>query len=330
MQAVMKMSEALLETIDLKKHYAVRSGVLSSIKGHIKAVDGISLSISKGETFGLVGESGCGKSTLGRLMLRLIEPTSGECVINGENIYSLKEEQLRKLRRDIQIIFQDPYASLNPKMTAGKIIGEPLKIYNTIPDRNKREERVKELLETVGLSRDHFGRFPHEFSGGQRQRISIARALALNPKLIVCDEAVSALDVSIRSQILNLLKDLQKEFNLTYIFISHDLSVVKYICDRIGVMYLGKIVEIAPSVDLFKNPSHPYTKALLSAIPEPNPKKIKDRVMLKGDIPNPINPPGGCTFHPRCIYALEKCKIDMPNLEQISEGHYVSCHLIDI
>ena len=324
------MSEALLETIDLKKHYAVRSGVLSSIKGHIKAVDGISLSISKGETFGLVGESGCGKSTLGRLMLRLIEPTSGECVINGENIYSLKEEQLRKLRRDIQIIFQDPYASLNPKMTAGKIIGEPLKIYNTIPDRNKREERVKELLETVGLSRDHFGRFPHEFSGGQRQRISIARALALNPKLIVCDEAVSALDVSIRSQILNLLKDLQKEFNLTYIFISHDLSVVKYICDRIGVMYLGKIVEIAPSVDLFKNPSHPYTKALLSAIPEPNPKKIKDRVMLKGDIPNPINPPGGCTFHPRCIYALEKCKIDMPNLEQISEGHYVSCHLIDI
>ena len=323
------MSEILLKAVDLKKHYAVRSGVLSNIKGYVRAVDGISLTINKGETFGLVGESGCGKSTLGRLLLRLIEPTSGECIINDENIYNLKEEQLRKLRRDIQIIFQDPYASLNPKMTIGKAIGEPLKIYNIVPDGKEREEKVKELLDTVGLSRDHYGRFPHEFSGGQRQRICIARALALKPKLIVCDEAVSALDVSVRSQILNLLKDLQKEFNLTYIFISHDLSVIKYICDRIGVMYLGKIVETALAADLFKNPSHPYTKALLSAIPEPNPKKIKDRIILKGDVPNPINPPEGCTFHPRCSYACEKCKTDVPDLRQVSEGHYASCHLIN-
>lgn len=324
------MSEVLLEAVDLRKHFAVRAGVLSNIKGYVKAVDGISLSISKGETFGLVGESGCGKSTLGRLLLRLIEPTSGKCLINGENIYHLKEEQLRKLRRDIQIIFQDPYASLNPKMTIGKTIEEPMKIFNIIADKSEREEKVKELLEIVGLSRDHYGRFPHEFSGGQRQRISIARALALKPKLIVCDEAVSALDVSIRSQILNLLKDLQEEFNLTYVFISHDLSVVKYICDRIGVMYLGKIVEMASSADLFRNPSHPYTKALLSAIPEPNPKKAKDRVILKGDVPNPINPPEGCVFHPRCIYASERCRTDIPYPMQVCEGHYASCHLIGI
>lgn len=323
------MSEVLLKAKDLKKHYAVRSGVLSNIKGYVRAVDGISLSINSGETFGLVGESGCGKSTLGRLLLRLIEPTSGECIVNGENIYSLKEAQLRKLRKDIQIIFQDPYASLNPKMTVGKIIGEPLKIYNIIPNEKEREERVKELLETVGLSRDHYGRYPHEFSGGQRQRISIARALALKPKLIVCDEAVSALDVSVRSQILNLLKDLQEKFNLTYIFISHDLSVVKYICDRIGVMYLGKIVEMAPSKELFSNPVHPYTRALLSAIPEPDPKKVKDRVILKGDVPNPINPPSGCTFHPRCSYACEKCKTDAPQMKHLDEEHYAFCHIAE-
>jgi len=321
------MSEILLETIDLKKHFTVRTGFLGKNKGYVKAVDGISLIIKKGETFGLVGESGCGKSTLGRLILRLIEPTSGKCIINGVNIYDLKPDELRKLRKDIQIVFQDPYASLNPKMTVGKIIGEPLKIYNIKPDKKKREEKVKDLLEIVGLSRDHYGRYPHEFSGGQRQRICIARALALRPKLIICDEAVSALDVSIRSQILNLLKDLQDEFKLTYIFISHDLSVVKYLCDRIGVMYLGKMVELAPSEELFSNHCHPYTRALLSAIPEPDPKKVKERIILKGDVPNPINPPSGCTFHPRCDFCQDICKTEAPTMEMVKDGHYVSCHL---
>ncbi len=319
------MRDVLLETKDLKKYFTVRSGMLSNIKGYVKAVDGVSLAIRRGETFGLVGESGCGKSTLGRLILRLIEPTDGQCIFEGTNIYSLKGKDMRKLRRDIQIVFQDPYASLNPKMTVGKIIGEPLLVFNIIPDKKEREKRVRHLLEIVGLNSEHYGRYPHEFSGGQRQRICIARALSLHPKLIICDEAVSALDVSVQAQILNLLKDLQKEFNLTYIFISHDLSVIKHISDKVGVMYLGRIVELAYSKTIFKNPVHPYTKALLSAIPEPNPKIIKDRIILQGDIPNPINPPEGCTFHPRCTYSCSQCMRQRPDLIQISEDHFVAC-----
>jgi len=316
----------ILKTNNLKKYFPVKSGVFSTIKGYIKAVDGISLNVFEGETFGIVGESGCGKSTLGRLLIRLIEPTEGTCSINdNENIYDLNSSDMRKLRRDIQIIFQDPYASLNPKMKVGNIIGESLKIYNIIPDKKERKEKVQNLLETVGLSRDHYNRYPHEFSGGQRQRICIARALALNPKLIVCDEAVSALDVSVQAQILNLLKDLQKEFNLTYIFISHDLSVIKFICNRVGVMYLGKLVEVANSKELFNKSVHPYTEALLSAIPEPNPKKIKERLILDSDMPNPINLPSGCRFHTRCKYVKDECKVIVPELELIGDNHYVSC-----
>ncbi len=326
-KVVSKVSNVLLETVELKKYFEVKSGIFSKIKGYIRAVDGISLLVKEGETFGLVGESGCGKSTFARLLLRLIEPTSGECKIEGINIFDLKPTELRKLRRNIQIVFQDPFASLNPKMSVGKIIGEPFKIYKIETSVIRREERVKKLLQTVGLNKDDYYRYPHEFSGGQRQRICIARALALKPKLVLCDEAVSALDVSIRSQILNLLKDLQDEYNLTYIFISHDLSVVKYLCDRIGVMYLGKLVELASSEELFTNPIHPYTKALISSIPEPDPENVKDRIILKGDIPNPIKPPSGCSFHPRCEFYREICKNEMPNMQLIKDDHYVACHI---
>lgn len=320
------MNNVILKTNNLKKHFPVKSGVLATVKGHVKAVDGISMEVMEGETFGIVGESGCGKSTLGRLLLRLIEPTGGECSINEDrNIFELSPKEMRMLRKDVQIIFQDPYASLNPKMKIGDIVGESLKIYKIIPDEKKRKERVQELLEKVGLSKEHYNRFPHEFSGGQRQRVCIARALALNPKLIVCDEAVSALDVSVQAQILNLLKDLQKEFNLTYIFISHDLSVIKFICNRVGVMYLGKIVELADSDTLFNKPAHPYTRALLSAIPEPNPRKTKDKIVLNSDMPNPINLPKGCRFHTRCEYAVDSCKQAIPELEPIAEGHFVAC-----
>jgi len=320
------LNNVILKTNNLKKHFPVKSGVLATVKGHVKAVDGISMEVMEGETFGIVGESGCGKSTLGRLLLRLIEPTGGECSINEDrNIFELSPKEMRMLRKDVQIIFQDPYASLNPKMKIGDIVGESLKIYKIIPDEKKRKERVQELLEKVGLSKEHYNRFPHEFSGGQRQRVCIARALALNPKLIVCDEAVSALDVSVQAQILNLLKDLQKEFNLTYIFISHDLSVIKFICNRVGVMYLGKIVELADSDTLFNKPAHPYTRALLSAIPEPNPRKTKDKIVLNSDMPNPINLPKGCRFHTRCEYAVDSCKQAIPELEPIAEGHFVAC-----
>jgi oligopeptide/dipeptide ABC transporter ATP-binding protein len=322
----MILNNVILKTNNLKKHFPVKSGVLATVKGHVKAVDGISMEVMEGETFGIVGESGCGKSTLGRLLLRLIEPTGGECSINEDrNIFELSPKEMRMLRKDVQIIFQDPYASLNPKMKIGDIVGESLKIYKIIPDEKKRKERVQELLEKVGLSKEHYNRFPHEFSGGQRQRVCIARALALNPKLIVCDEAVSALDVSVQAQILNLLKDLQKEFNLTYIFISHDLSVIKFICNRVGVMYLGKIVELADSDTLFNKPAHPYTRALLSAIPEPNPRKTKDKIVLNSDMPNPINLPKGCRFHTRCEYAVDSCKQAIPELEPIAEGHFVAC-----
>ncbi len=323
---VIILNNVILKTNNLKKYFPVKSGVLATVKGYVKAVDGISLEVMKGETFGIVGESGCGKSTLGRLLLRLIEPTDGVCSINDDrNIFDLSPKEMRMLRKDVQIIFQDPYASLNPKMKVGDIVGESLKIFKIIPNDKKRKERVQELLEKVGLSRDHYNRFPHEFSGGQRQRICIARALALNPKLIVCDEAVSALDVSVQAQILNLLKDLQKEFNLTYIFISHDLSVIKFICNRVGVMYLGKIVELADSNTLFSNPVHPYTRALLSAIPEPNPRKTKEKIVLNSDMPNPINLPKGCRFHTRCEYVIDSCKLEIPELEPITEDHLVAC-----
>lgn len=326
---VSAMAEIMMQVVNLKKFFAIDTGFLTKKKSLVRAVDGVSLDIRKGETFGLVGESGCGKSTLGRLLLRLLEPSSGECLIEGENIYSLHAEMLRKARKNIQIVFQDPYASLNPKMKVGRIIGEPLKIYNICKNNQEVESRVKDLLVKVGLREDHYNRYPHEFSGGQRQRISIARALALNPKLIVYDEAVSALDVSVQAQILNLLKDLQKEFGLTYVFISHDLSVIKYMCDKIGVMYLGKIVELADSNDLFSNPSHPYTMALLSAIPVPDPRKNQSRVVLQGDVPNPVSPPSGCAFHPRCNYVMEICRIVEPSLKKVEGEHFASCHLVD-
>jgi peptide/nickel transport system ATP-binding protein len=325
---VAAMSEFIIQARNLKKSFSIDSGFLAKKQSLVRAVNDVSLNINTGETFGLVGESGCGKSTLGRLLLRLIEPTSGECFFEGRNIYALKAKELRKTREDIQIVFQDPYASLNPKMKIGRIIGEPLRIFNIYQSKQEIESRVKDLMAKVGLSGDHYNRYPHEFSGGQRQRISIARALALNPKLIVYDEAVSALDVSVQAQILNLLKDLQKEFGLTYVFISHDLSVIKYMCDRVGVMYLGRIVELASSKDLFRKPSHPYTQALLSAIPLPNPQTKHERVVLTGDIPNPVAPPEGCAFHPRCNFVMEKCKTIEPTLVTVESEHIASCHLI--
>ncbi len=318
--------EVLVEVKDLKKHFPITGGVFSRVVGHVKAVDGASFHIKKGETLGLVGESGCGKTTMGRVVLRLTEPTAGQVLFEGKNVFSLGKEEMRKLRREMQIIFQDPYASLNPRMTVGDIIGEPLEIHGVATGAAK-EARVRELLDVVGLSPYHIRRYPHEFSGGQRQRIGIARALALNPKLIICDEPVSALDVSIQSQIINLLEDLQSEFGLTYLFIAHNLSVIKHISDRIGVMYLGKIVEMADEPELFANPQHPYTEALLSAVPVADPTIKRQRIVLEGDVPSPVNPPSGCPFHTRCWLAQDKCKTDVPELKEVKPGHWVSCHL---
>jgi oligopeptide transport system ATP-binding protein len=321
------MSIPLLSVRGLKKHFPIRGGILGREIDRVHAIDGVSFNLAAGETLGLVGESGCGKSTTGRCILRLIEPTEGEVRFQDRDIIALQGEDLRRLRSDMQIIFQDPFASLNPRHTVGGIIGEALVIHGLAGTRAKMEDRVVDLLETVGLRPDHMRRFPHEFSGGQRQRIGIARALAVEPKLIICDEPVSALDVSIQAQVINLLEDLQEKFNLTYLFIAHDLSVVEHISDRVAVMYLGRIVEIAPADDLYDNPLHPYTEALLSAVPIPDPTAKRKRVVLQGDVPNPVRPPPGCHFHTRCPIAVARCRTEVPELTESSGGHAVACHL---
>ncbi len=319
--------ETILKVNNLKKWFPVRQGKIFSRKVDVKAVDGVNFEIKRGETLGLVGESGCGKSTIGRTILRLIEPTSGNVIFNNVDLQSLSNEEMRKIRKDIQIIFQDPFASLNPRMTVGDIVSEPFLIHG-IHKKDKAIVEAKKLLEMVGVRSESIDRYPHEFSGGQRQRICIARILAVNPKLIICDESVSALDVSIQAQILNLMMDLQKELGLTYLFISHDLSVVKHISDRVAVMYLGKTVELADKKELFANPTHPYTKALISAIPMPDPDKKKDRIFLKGDIPSPMNIPSGCPFHTRCYMTEEICKTVVPEFTSKDGKHFYSCHLV--
>jgi oligopeptide transport system ATP-binding protein len=322
------MTEPLLKVQGLKKHFPIRGGILQRVVDKVHAVDGVSFDLARGETLGLVGESGCGKSTTGRCILRLIEPTAGEVWFEGRSVTAAGKDELRALARDMQIIFQDPFASLNPRMTVGAIVGEGLVIHQLAQSAQEIEQRVAKLLETVGLSPDHMRRYPHEFSGGQRQRIGIARALAVNPKLVVCDEAVSALDVSIQAQVINLLEDLQGQFNLTYIFIAHDLSVVEHISDRVAVMYLGRVVELASANKLYTQPLHPYTEALLSAVPIPDPSVKRQRVRLQGDVPSPIRPPPGCHFHTRCPIAQKGlCDTQVPELKQSAPGHWVSCHL---
>jgi oligopeptide transport system ATP-binding protein len=314
----------LLELRNLVKHFPIRGGVFLREIASVKAVDDVSLSILPGETLGLVGESGCGKSTLGRLILRLEEPTSGDILFEGEEILSYDAGRMRALRSEMQIIFQDPFSSLNPRKSVAHIVGEPLLVHG-MKKRRERETRVLELLEVVGLKREHMRRYPHQFSGGQRQRIGVARALALQPKLMICDEAVSALDVSIQAQVINLLQDLQEEFGLTYLFISHALSVVQHISDRVAVMYLGKLVEVAESALLYRKPLHPYTQALLSAAPVPDPKQKRKRIVLAGDVPSPINPPPGCRFHTRCLYAKDLCSREEPKLTEVEEKHVAAC-----
>lgn len=319
------MKESLIEVRNLKKYFPIKTGLFNRVVGHVKAVDDVTFSINKGETFGLVGESGCGKSTLGRAILQLQRPTSGAVFYDGKQIQNMNTKQLRLMRQDMQIIFQDPFGSLNPRIHIRDIIGEPLRVHNKVPSSDI-DKRVVELMELVGLDPSRRNRYPHEFSGGQRQRVGIARAIALNPNFIVADEAVSALDVSVQSQVLNLLMKLQKELGLTFLFIAHGLNVVRHISDRIGVMYLGKLVEVARTEDLFSNPKHPYTAALLSAIPRPNPHYKKERIVLQGDVPSPANPPSGCRFHPRCAFAQEKCRLVSPELETVGADRQVACH----
>jgi oligopeptide transport system ATP-binding protein len=323
------MSEVLLEVRDLVKHFSVGGGLFGGSAAVVRAVDGVSFAIRRGETLGLVGESGCGKTTTGRCILMLERPTSGQIIFEGRDLTALDEASLRTVRRRIQVIFQDPYSSLNPRMTVGQIVGEPLAVHRIVPDRAGRTARVRELLQQVGLLPAHAGRYPHELSGGQRQRVGIARALAMEPALIVCDEPVSALDVSIQAQIINLLEDLQAQLGLTYLFIAHDLSVVRHISDRVAVMYLGKIAELAERKPLYDEPLHPYTKALLAAVPIPDPEleQRRQRVVLRGEVPSPLNPPSGCVFHPRCPIAIDRCPREVPALREVKAAHWAACIL---
>lgn len=321
-------NENILEVKNLKKHFPIKAGVFQHVVGHVKSVDGISFEIKRGQTFGLVGESGCGKTTTGRTILRLTEPTEGEAILNGKDIFKMSKKELQKIRPEIQIIFQDPYSSLDPRMPVGEIIGEAVRAHNIVPKENYRDY-VMQIMKDCGLRPYHIDRYPHEFSGGQRQRICIARALALNPSLIIADEPVSALDVSIQAQIINLMKELQAKRGISYLFISHDLSVVKYISDVIGVMYLGNLVEMASKDELFDNPLHPYTQALLSAVPVPDPDFKINRTILEGDLPSPANPPVGCKFNTRCPKCMDICKKEQPELKLKSNGHKIACHLYD-
>ncbi|ERN51989.1 MULTISPECIES: ABC transporter ATP-binding protein [Alkalihalophilus] len=322
-----KEKDILLEVNGLKKHFPIKKGMFQRTVGHVKAVDDISFFVRKGETFGLVGESGCGKSTTGRTLMRLYEPTAGQIIFDGKDISNMKERELHPFRKDIQMVFQDPFSSLNPRKTVQTILREPLNVHGMYKGK-ARQEYVEELMEKVGLNPAYANRYPHEFSGGQRQRIGIARALTLNPKLIIGDEPVSALDVSVQSQVLNLFKDLQDEFGLTYLFIAHDLGVVKHISDRIGVMYLGKMMEVASKKDLYADPLHPYTQALLSAVPRSHPTEVKrERIILTGEIPSPSNPPTGCVFHTRCPMAMDECKQVTPAYREVKKDHFVACHL---
>lgn len=321
-------NDSILEAKHIKKYFPIKGGIFKRTVGHIKAVDDVSLTVFRGETLGIVGESGSGKSTFGRVLLKLINPTDGQIRFENKDITKLNNRQLRPIRKDMQMVFQDPYASLNSKMSVEELIEEPL-IVQTNMSKKERKQKVNEMLEKVGLRSSDRLKYPHEFSGGQRQRISIARALVLNPKFVICDEPVSALDVSIQAQVLNLMADLQDDLDLTYLFISHDLSVVKHISDRVGVMYLGRITEIAPKKDLYENPLHPYTKALLSAVPSINVKKRKEKIILSGDLPSPSNPPSGCAFRTRCPYANEQCAVVRPELKEIQQNHFVACHLYE-